>query len=138
MHRRRTLCDMYAAIEGELDWYLYPEKLAVKCGGDCEGINTRKLQLVTQLRERRLWPAKRIFGRSLVSIRDSLSTYGLVNAKPVKKCQPEFKVGSVKSAYQHGDIFRRAMTETLDKMTSEITFDSSEENGMVLGFVGLG
>jgi hypothetical protein len=51
MHRRRTLCDMYAAIEGELDRYLYPEKLAGKCGGDCEGINTRKLQLVTQLRE---------------------------------------------------------------------------------------
>jgi hypothetical protein len=134
MHREKTSRKLYAAVDEQVDLYLHPEKQSGKCNGDCEGVNAAKLHLIKQLRGKRLWPARRSSGRSLVSIKDSSRHCGITNVKVIKKCQPGCAVLSMKGAFQVTRLIHSAMCKVLDEMKSNIKFDSSEDDGMIYGF----
>jgi hypothetical protein len=121
-----------------VDSFLHHTKRTGTCNSDCEGVNASKLNLIKQLRNKHLWPAKRVFGRSLINIEKRIAVYDFIDIINTKKCRPDCMVSSMKRTRQVARLIESAVTKILDELTRDITFTPSEEEGVVLGFSNSG
>jgi hypothetical protein len=121
-----------------VDSFLHHTKRTGTCNSDCEGVNASKRNLIKQLRNKYLWPAKRVFGRSLINIEKRIAVYDFIDIINTKKCRPDCMVSSMKGTRQVARLIESAVTKILDELTRDITFTPSEEEGVVLGFSNSG
>jgi hypothetical protein len=128
------LKDICAAVGDEMAEYLKPLRpVANKCSGECESASVLKLQTIRQLRENSLWPASRLCW-SIVDIRDHVKLHKFANTVSVKRCSSSCVAHSMKTARQIARLIKAQMTAIIDRTTSEVIFDSDEENGIIRGF----
>lgn len=125
---------MHTAIDHEIGEFLSYRGPDGKCTEDCEGANSHKMQVLKQLRRKHLWPWVPDDEQSLIDLRFSMSFGPAESIVGVKKCCADCTVTTIVSAQALVIGMQDAMLRILNEMGPDTTFNTDEEDGMVLGF----